>query len=1085
MRERLLSILLIVVLAVPTLLALPVDPSAVAGGSTPPATPHQSPGDNLTITSVEYPSELYPFNYSDVLVLINNNSQISKDIGEYFVRARGIPSVNVAYLDVPARERINFSEYNQLKQQVKGYMLTNNLVTSINYIVTTKGVPLKTWVRGSNMNQIAYYYQACVDEELALIFSNYEIYNNYYGGVANPYFNNRTYFSRAEQGVYLVNRLTGYDWNDVKGLVDHVNESYGNRGKFVLDVDPSKDGSSGYRIGNDWLRNANTILSAPGEDVFFDNTYWYVTGRTNVMGYASWGSNDANDTDHAKPYNSWLNGSIAETFVSTGGRTFTYPPYYGQSMIADWIREGVTGIKGYVWEPFLGAIAHPDILFERYTAGFNLAESYRMASNQLSWMGVVVGDPKCSPYRDVPDFRLSDDRIGFTNSTPATGQEFEVTATVDNLGGHTEYVSVELYVDGKRWFNGRATFDEFSRTTVAVRIAAPVTPGEHRVRVVINDASAIFETITTDNEGSSTFLVKERPKVRLTANPTEVLTLESSHFVIEIIDAPRSLVGSSFDFGDGSVPVNMTNRDIYHAFSQDGTFTVTAHVVDVENVPSLPARVVMTVLNRAPVAIIDVEPFEALTKVPMTFNASTSYDDDGTVVAVRWDMGDGNTSEAFEVSHAYDRPGEYIVTLWVYDDDGAESRAKWRVAALNRQPVPEFVVDTEEVYKARSITFNATSSLDPDGRIIQYEWDYGDGSEGFVSSSPWAIHTYEKSGTMTVTLTVYDDLGGLGSVEATVEVLNRDPVAELRTARTEVLTGEDVLLDASRSYDPDGELVKYTFTIYVLGGVQVLETEEASPFYRWKPLDDGRYDVVVTVLDDDGAIAAARVEVLAINRPPTAILEAATAALDGSTEVVPTIVKASLIASDPDGRVERVEWFLGGTVAGEGADLDIPIDVEGQYTLMARVTDDDGAFTLYSVNFTANVLPTAAMTLRLGPEPLVEDRVEVKRLVTFDASTSSDPSGDLVYNWDFGDGTTMMGQVIDHSFLVAGQYTVRLTVEDPHGGKDSVERVLVVELPPESESGLGSLTMLLVVIVVVVVGAVAGYVLYNRGRRED
>ena len=124
------------------------------------------------------------------------------------------------------------------------------------------------------------------------------------------------------------------------------------------------------------------------------------------MGYVSWGSNDHNDTNNGKPNNTWLNGSIAETFVSTSGRSFTWPPVYGQSMIADLIDEGCTGVKGYVYEPYASNTARPQILFRRYVQGYNLAESYYMASPKLAWMDMIVGDPKSSPYGDPHDLEI-------------------------------------------------------------------------------------------------------------------------------------------------------------------------------------------------------------------------------------------------------------------------------------------------------------------------------------------------------------------------------------------------------------------------------------------------------------------------------------------------------------------------------------------------------------------------------------------------------------------------------------------------------------------------------------------------------
>jgi hypothetical protein len=65
-------------------------------------------------------------------------------------------------------------------------------------------------------------------------------------------------------------------------------------------------------------------------------------------------------------------------------------------LIADLIAEGISGVKGYVYEPYSNAMARPHVLFDRYISHYNLAESYFMASYLISWMDVVIGDPKTS-----------------------------------------------------------------------------------------------------------------------------------------------------------------------------------------------------------------------------------------------------------------------------------------------------------------------------------------------------------------------------------------------------------------------------------------------------------------------------------------------------------------------------------------------------------------------------------------------------------------------------------------------------------------------------------------------------------------
>ena len=58
--------------------------------------------------------------------------------------------------------------------------------------------------------------------------------------------------------------------------------------------------------------------------------------------------------------------------------------------------------------------------------------------------------------------------------------------------------------------------------------------------------------------------------------------------------------------------------------------------------------------------------------------------------------------------------------------------------------------------------------------------------------------------------------------------------------------------------------------------------------------------------------------------------------------------------------------------------------------------------------------------------------------VTFDGSGSYDPDGEIVsYDWDFGDGTTDMGERVSYTFMDTGVYTVILTVADNQGATDS------------------------------------------------
>ncbi len=133
-----------------------------------------------------------------------------------------------------------------------------------------------------------------------------------------------------------------------------------------------------------------------------------------------------------RPHMEWVNGSIVETAVSTGARSFKWGTSYGQSLVADILEDGASGIKGYVYEPYLTAVSSPSVLLSSYASGYNLAESYAAANTMASWMGVVVGDPKMSPYADiVHDIEIIDVRI---LENVSQGQDFEIEIAIQNVG---------------------------------------------------------------------------------------------------------------------------------------------------------------------------------------------------------------------------------------------------------------------------------------------------------------------------------------------------------------------------------------------------------------------------------------------------------------------------------------------------------------------------------------------------------------------------------------------------------------------------------------------------------------------------
>ena len=253
--------------------------------------------------------------YSDVGVLINNKSEVSRTIGWAFVTARNISADRVFIFDNssnPTGETINRNQFNTYFLEPFKSMLSNYTGTDLNYLVTTKGMPLRV-SGGSN--------KASFDQEIALaggaydsdIGSEWWIDHNY-GPLAGKQMEE---FTRDEYGFFLVTRLTGYTVETALNLIEKANNSYGARGTHVLDLATNRN-DSGYKFWNDDLYVANTTLNdTMNLPVYFDEETEFITNMSNVIGYASWGSNDGNWN-----YNYLLNGGFdtLDSSWSSGSR---------------------------------------------------------------------------------------------------------------------------------------------------------------------------------------------------------------------------------------------------------------------------------------------------------------------------------------------------------------------------------------------------------------------------------------------------------------------------------------------------------------------------------------------------------------------------------------------------------------------------------------------------------------------------------------------------------------------------------------------------------------------------------------------
>jgi parallel beta-helix repeat protein len=155
----------------------------------------------------------------------------------------------------------------------------------------------------------------------------------------------------------------------------------------------------------------------------------------------------------------------------------------------------------------------------------------------------------------------------------------------------------------------------------------------------------------------------------------------------------------------------------------------------------------------------------------------------------------------------------------------------------------------------QTVSFNGSQSIDPDGTIIFYRWNFGDGSSQILDISP--DHTYADPGVYTVTLTVVDDDGrsSMANTTATIQgviFINNPPVATCIAPST-ALMGQEVSFDASLSNDTDGTIVGYRWDF---NGDGTYDTDwVTTPVITTTFSSIGSYVVTLEVIDNNDAVS--------------------------------------------------------------------------------------------------------------------------------------------------------------------------------------------------------------------------------------
>ncbi|UCC93693.1 MAG: hypothetical protein JSW25_03250, partial [Thermoplasmata archaeon] len=475
-------------------------------------------------------------------------------------------------------------------------------------------------------------------------------------------------------------------------------------------------------------------------------------------------------------------------------------------------------------------------------------------------------------------------------------------------------------------------------------------------------------------------------------------------------------------------------------------------------------------------------------------SANGSWDPDDDPLTFTWESNISGILALDKVAHVvFDDIGWHRITLYV-DDNKAHNVTEFVIIKLvvpNYPPVPVLnsPLEGQTFTNEDTIVFDANGSFDPNGDPVTYHWVSSlSGDIGYEER----VEALLRVGEHQIWLWVEDTEGVRTgeTVNITVVQANRPPVVYI-TAPIEgerFDPGETVTLDASYSFDPDEDVLTFSWTSDQDGnlGTEVIMNVTLS---------EGPHTISVTAEDGRGLSSTAFVNIRV--EPPENLPPIITLTSPESNSTVSGLITVTGLASDPDGGSVVVRYAISMPEGWENADQDgnawsfewdTTAETNGQYSVFVEADDGEHTTRIFAQYFVDNAPPE-----NQPPEVMLEtpEPGKVSGTVTL-RGLASDPDGDPITKvevrfdsglWQPATGTNIWSYVWETKDTPNGAVTVTVRAYDGEDWSEYMTYEFLVENEDDTTTDGGGDVMLYVLIaVVVVILALAGWFLYSRQR---
>lgn len=562
----------------------------------------------------------------------------------------------------------------------------------------------------------------------------------------------------------------------------------------------------------------------------------------------------------------------------------------------------------------------------------------------------------------------------FTTSpvTPDVGVLTTFTSTV--TGGTSPYTYSWVFGDGgtSTLQNPRHTYASAAAFTVYLNVTDHV--------------GAIAHDVQTEN-------VHADPTDSFTVSPTSPDAGTSATFT-STVNAGTTPYTYAWAFGDGGTS---TAQNPTHTYSSAGTYVAYLNVTDTDSVvATYHANVVV---NAAPTDSWTASPVTATINRPTTFTSIVNGGASPYTYTWVAEPTIGQFSTAANPTYTFALSGTFTVYLNVTDADSVVA-AYSHSYVVKPAPTDSFTVNPPVPDSTSPVTF--TSSVSNGVSPYTYAWAFGDGgTSAFVNPA----HTYATPGTVTAYLNVTDSNGAVATYSKVITI-DPFPTDSFSVAPNPPEMGHVATFTSSVT----GGVSPFTYA-WIFGDGGTSTAQNPSHTYA----SAGTYTVTLNAQDADGNTATFQ-----LNVPVLPLVVVVFTSTPGSPDAGRSVSFASSVSGGSSPYTYAWTFGDGGTSATAG-----PTHVytlAGNYTVYLTVIDSVPVSSTAEAVVTVNPVPVATISVGFLP-------AHASTPLQF-LSTVRGGASPYTYNWSFGDGGLSSIATPIHSYAVAGNYSVSLTVKD-------------------------------------------------------